>query len=1430
MIYNCILRGFPQDLFAAFQNENMFPTTIHVLASAVQKIGRAMVLPHGLTLYRGLGGLMDLPENFFKSDSRGRKGYAEWSFMSTTSSKEVALNYSGIKRERPLASCLVINVSAIDRGACVRHFSQYPSEIEYLFLPLSFSAPSIDPFFEFTSDGLVRMIPIRVNLNLKSLTIEEMIGKKRQIHLSSFQYMLNELLLELDSKSQQDNVIAKCIKEGPVEDKKNDLQSFIQNIANEGQSLFKIQEQISGEEYCHNKDFEEITQIMFAFFRHAHSKFNYWYSKASITLEKMLIDDCEAVHYHKLLIKESEGEFLNLTTKSIVYDESYKSSELNIIFALSLELCGYKNFAHLQKFSKYFTCSGLDNLDLDLALYSAIQLQDSVVMDLVVDKMRGVLQATILPLYYNKFYVLNLLSIIADRGSVQHLDAILGGLQMNKSYEPEKLKGILDNSFLLHIAAKSGKPGAIQVLINYKAHPGMKASGSSPTPLWICDQQGSLHGFNELPTPLWICAQQGFLQGLDELLGGEYLEEEELSYLVNSAYLHNHSGCELSSASVAAFEGHRSCVQRLADCRANVSETLFDMVMFDRWQCIDTLIQCRADPNANCHGMEMTPLMFAISNNKFNCLREIIKTGIQLDTISRDMVLMALRSGYVDSINVLREFGADLSQDLSSDMVSTIESDLVHFILLRNVNTVRNYYLCFGKKTPKFSSGWSMVLFAAYYGHVDIVRLLSELGIDLSWSTPNGITAGMLAAQAGHTDVLLLLDRMGVNMKATMVDGWNALMSACYCGKLETVQALLRMGLDLHDTENVFGYSPLTLAALVGCADLLVLLHSEKADINQNMHDGTTAVMLAAQGGHSGCIKVLHQLGANVADQRKDGGTAIMLACQNGHTDALKLLHELGGDINTVMQDGETTAMICAVQNGHSDCVTWLKDLGCSISVDLGEGATLLMLAAQQGFTGTVGLLSALGIDVNARMTDGGTALMLAAQNGHSQTVEELCKLKAEINALCCDEISALTLAAERNQLETVEVLIQLGSKLPSMIEVQACIRISVLPERSQPFPNKIDHLGIQYLLFTLLLEAIKNGDLDMIDRWCKMGIDVNFSQARFRHISARVDPVATQNNESKHCILKNGQPCIVASKIGEPVKSALMCAIEHGHIEVIKLLHEYGADISSVGHNCFSPLMFAVTKGKLEYMRLLNWMKARVDEQLDDGHTALTLACMYGNADAVRLLVSFKASVDSACGTLNPLLVACEYGQVECIQTLYELTSNIDAAGAVMFGHNWVLQDCNTVILCCGSGNIEALKCLIDLKADVNTVCADGWTALTMSIAKNRSDCLDILFHGGADLNLVSNDWGYTALMLAAMWQNWDMIEVLMSLGADVTSKNKNGTTLVDILVEIQRSPEVSVAAVGRILKKLVAPQPSEFQNDVSKISCNNSIKKLDI
>ncbi len=137
-VYNTVLRRAPPADFDRFRaGGNLFPTTIAALASAVAKLARAARLPPGLALYRGLGPRAELPDGFWAGDARGRRGYLEWGFLSTTGRLETAVEYaggpagggSGDGGAAAPPTVLRARSGAVDRGASVRELSQYPGEV-----------------------------------------------------------------------------------------------------------------------------------------------------------------------------------------------------------------------------------------------------------------------------------------------------------------------------------------------------------------------------------------------------------------------------------------------------------------------------------------------------------------------------------------------------------------------------------------------------------------------------------------------------------------------------------------------------------------------------------------------------------------------------------------------------------------------------------------------------------------------------------------------------------------------------------------------------------------------------------------------------------------------------------------------------------------------------------------------------------------------------------------------------------------------------------------------------------------------------------------------------------------------------------------------------------------------------------------------------
>jgi hypothetical protein len=151
---------------------------------------------------------MDLPNRFYNADECGCKGFAEWGFMSTTSNRRVALQYSGVADGRPKCLVLEVSVGAVDRGACLQKYSQYQGEEEYLYMPLSFLQQDRDIYTEVTAKGVVSVIPVRIVPNMKTQTVEEALQRKKSLHISAFAYQMDDLhreITELMTSAEAEN-------------------------------------------------------------------------------------------------------------------------------------------------------------------------------------------------------------------------------------------------------------------------------------------------------------------------------------------------------------------------------------------------------------------------------------------------------------------------------------------------------------------------------------------------------------------------------------------------------------------------------------------------------------------------------------------------------------------------------------------------------------------------------------------------------------------------------------------------------------------------------------------------------------------------------------------------------------------------------------------------------------------------------------------------------------------------------------------------------------------------------------------------------------------------------------------------------------------------------------------------------------------------
>ena len=140
-----------------------------------------------------------------------------------------------------------------------------------------------------------------------------------------------------------------------------------------------------------------------------------------------------------------------------------------------------------------------------------------------------------------------------------------------------------------------------------------------------------------------------------------------------------------------------------------------------------------------------------------------------------------------------------------------------------------------------------------------------------------------LAAAGGHVEVMRLLVEVGVDMNVRTKKGETPLHGAAKKGRLEAVRFLVEIGAEMHGS--------LHLAAGKGHVEVVRFLARNGADINANNIEDEMAL-------HGAALRLVRLLKRNRGAVPEDNGTALHFAAREGHTEVVRFLVRNGADVN----------------------------------------------------------------------------------------------------------------------------------------------------------------------------------------------------------------------------------------------------------------------------------------------------------------------------------------------------------------------------------------------------------------------------------------------------------------------------------------------------------------------------------------------------
>ena len=182
-----------------------------------------------------------------------------------------------------------------------------------------------------------------------------------------------------------------------------------------------------------------------------------------------------------------------------------------------------------------------------------------------------------------------------------------------------------------------------------------------------------------------------------------------------------------------------------------------------------------------------------------------------------------------------------------------------------------------------------------------------------------------------------------------------------------------------------------------------------------------------------------------------------------------------------------------------------------------------------------------------------------------------------------------------------------------------------------------------------------------------------------------------------------------------EKQDTLLTWAARHGHVSIVALLLERGADLhSTTGGHGASALHIACQEGHVACVAHLVGARADVNLTRDNGGTPLHASCLLGRVECVELLLGAGAGVDEAKDTgSTPLYLACQEGHHECVRLLVAAGASVNKA-----------RDNRTSPLrvCCQNGHVGCAKALIVAGANVNQAGESGGTPLHTACQVRRA------------------------------------------------------------------------------------------------------------